>query len=509
MEKFMRHLSSVFLVFVGCLLVAGCAGISQPGNSPRSRAVAAPLSQVKIDWTKTILVSRSTPTLQVVVNPPLRRDSKIHDPVYSALHDLGANNVRYVPWLPYPRLAVAELKPPTQTNTYWDFSLIDPLTVDFLEATKGHPVILNFSTMPAWLFKTAKPVTYPNDSNAPIWDYTQGTELRDPSLKELGDYYARLVSWYTDGGFTDELGVRHDSDHHYDLVWWEVLNETEAEHQTTPEQYTERYDAIVSAIHQVSPATKFVGLAMAYANRFNYYEYFLDPKHHKPGIPLDMISYHFYADPGQGASAAYPEVWHFCEQADGFLNTVRRIESIRTRLSPTTQTTIDELGVIAPDESWKNLPVYWNAAGAMYSYLYLQLSKLGIEDIGESQLVGYPTQFPSVSMVNWETGQPNARFRALELLVHNFGPGDKLVATRIIGPDIAAQAYDTKAGRKLLLINKENSTITVGLPPEAADGQLDVVDGASGENPARHSEIPGTQVTLTPFAVAVVSLTGQ
>ena len=349
----------------------------------------------------------------------------------------------------------------------------------------------------------------PDDPNAPIWDYTQGTELRDPSLKELGDYYARLVSWYTDGGFTDELGVCHDSGYHYDIAWWEVLNETESEHQTTPEQYTERYDAIVSAIHQVSPATKFVGLAMAYANRFNYYEYFLDPKHHQPGIPLDMISYHFYAHPRQGTNAANPEVWHFCEQADRFLNTVRRIESIRLRLSPTTQTTIDELGVLAPDESWKNSPVYWNAAGAMYSYLYLQLSKLGIENIGESQLVGYPTQFPSASMVNWETGQPNARFRALELLVHNFGPGDKLAVTSTSGPDIAAQAYDTKAGRKLLLINKENSTITVSLPPEAAGGQLAVVDVASGENPARSSVIPGTQATLTPFAVAVVSLAGQ
>ena len=43
-------------------------------------------------------------------------------------------------------------------------------------------------------------------------------------------------------------------------------------------------------------------------------------------------------------------------------------------------------------------------------------------------MVGYPTQFPSVSMVDWETGAPNARFRVLELLKNNFGPGDKLVA---------------------------------------------------------------------------------
>src|SRR5271156_6364032 len=149
---------------------------------------------VTINWESTILISRSTPTLQVVVNPPLRRGSTIHDPVYAALRDLGAENVRYVPWLPYPRLAVAELEPPTTTNTSWDFSLIDPMTIDFLKATKGHPTILNFSTMPAWLFKTPKPITYPADPDAPDWDYTQGTELNDPTLKNLGDYYARLVS---------------------------------------------------------------------------------------------------------------------------------------------------------------------------------------------------------------------------------------------------------------------------------------------------------------------------
>jgi Glycosyl hydrolases family 39 len=469
-------------------------------------AATADVPPVTVDWAKTTFVSRSTPTLQVVVNPPLRRGSSIHDPVYAALHDLGAENVRYVPWLPYPRLAVAELKPPTATNTSWDFSLIDPMTIDFLEATKGHPTILNFSTIPAWLFKTEHPVTYPDDPNAPYWNYTQGTELKDPTLKDLGDYYARLVSWYGQGGFTDELGVRHNSGYHYDIAWWEVLNEVEAEHQTTPQQYTERYDAIVSAIHQVSPKTKFVGLALAYANRFEYYEYFLDPKHHRPGIPLDMISYHFYADPGQGTNAANPAAWHFCEQADKFLDTVRKVEVIRQRLSPATKTDTDELGVIAPDQSWQNQPFYWNAAGAMYAYLYLELSKLGIENVGESQLVGYPTQYPSVSMVNWETGQPNARFRVLELLKHNFGPGDSLVATGVASSGVAVQAYRTAAGRKLLLINKEDATVGVDLPPGTMVSRMEAVDAAAGGNPAESSTISGTSVTLTPFAVAVISL---
>ena len=72
---------------------------------------------VTVDWTKVIRVSRMTPTFQVVVNPPLRRGSTLHDPAFRAAHDLGCDLVRYVPWLPYPRLAVAELEPPNDGKT--------------------------------------------------------------------------------------------------------------------------------------------------------------------------------------------------------------------------------------------------------------------------------------------------------------------------------------------------------------------------------------------------------
>src|SRR6202012_15400 len=98
---------------------------------------------------------------------------------------------------------------------------------------------------------------------------------------------------------------------------------------------------------------------------------------------------------------------------------------------------------------------------------------------------------------------PNARFRVLELLVHNFGPGNTLVTTQVAGPGVAAQAYRTAAGKKLLRVNKGNTTIEVDLPAEASGARMDVVDTATGENPAQSSTVSGTQVTLTPFAVAV------
>src|SRR5215467_7265873 len=181
--------------------------------------------QVAVHWDKVMRVSQTTPTLQVVVNPPLRRGTPVHDNAFQALHDLQADYVRYVPWLPYPKLGVAELEPPKDGKTSWDFGAIDPMTLDFLDATKGHPVILNFSTIPQWMYKSDKPWAYPADPNQVTWDYESGSELRDPAMKEVGDYYGRLVAWYTNGGFTDEFGKRHESGYHYSISHWEVLNE--------------------------------------------------------------------------------------------------------------------------------------------------------------------------------------------------------------------------------------------------------------------------------------------
>ena len=462
-----------------------------------------------IHWDKVVVVSVTTPTLQVVVNPPLRPGQPLAAAAFKAVKDLGADDVRYVPWLPYPKLGVAELKPPTPQGTSWDFSLIDPMMKEFFAATAGHTSVINFSTIPAWLFKTAKPVTYPANPNQVDWHYEQGTELRDPSGKELGDYYARLVSWYADGGFTDENGVRHESGYHYKIPIWEVLNEVEFEHQMTPQQYTQRYDAIVSAIRKVSPTTKYMGMALASPGTDpQWFEYFLNHANHKPGIPIDYISYHFYASPSPDQKL---DDWQytFFDQADGFLNTVRYSEAIRKRLSPETKTDLDELGVILPTDNkpGDNVPppaAYWNACGSLYAYLFINLSRMKINIAGMSQLVGYPTQFPSVSMMDWIKDKPNARYWVLKLIKDSFHPGDKLVETDLGSGDVAAQAFVTPDGRKLLLANKRDRSVEISVP-DAAQASAKVVDETTGDGPARDLKPANGNFDLGPFAVAVVS----
>jgi len=472
-------------------------------------------AKVTAHWDKTVRVSQTTPTLQVVVNPPLRRGTAIHDNTFQTLHDLQADYVRYVPWLPYPKLGVAELDPPANGKTSWDFSVIDPMTIDFLEATKGHSVILNFSTIPQWMYKTEKPVPYPADPNQVTWDYEKGSELRDPSCKEVADYYARLLSWYTKGGFTDELGVRHESGYHYKIPYWEVLNEVDFEHDLTPESYTRLYDAVVSAMRRVQPETKFVGMALAApSDNPKFFEYFLDPRNHQSGTPLDFISYHFYATPSPDQS---PDVQQFTffAQADGFLNVVRYVEAIRQRLSPATRTTIDEIGSISADDGDQGEPghvmapipnSYWNLSGAMYAYLFGKLTTMGVDVAGESQLVGYPTQYPSVSMVDWNTGKPNARYWVLKLLRDNFGPGDKIVETGVSVPYVYSLGVITRDGkRRLLLVNKRDREFQLSIPG-ASGGEEEYVDQTTAFQPPASTKLSSDEVTLKGLGVAAITL---
>jgi hypothetical protein len=491
-RKNLSNITKVFLIIAVCCLFK----ISTAQNS-----------QVTVDWNKVTGVSRTTPTLQVVVNPMLRTNAPMHDGSFHALKDLGADYVRYVPWFPYTRLAVAELYPPTNEKTYWDFTLIDSMTKDFMEATEGHSVVINFSTIPVWLFKSDRSVHFPDDPNEVFWDYNVGTVFRDTSLRELVGYYARLFSWYTRGGFTDELGKYHRSGHFYKIAYWEVLNEPDLEHNISPKEYTRIYDAVVTELKKISPSTKFVGISLAFSNEPEWFEYFLNKKNHHVGVPLDAISYHFYATPARGQTLDQYQ-YSFFDQATGFLNKVKYIERIRRRLSPNTITTINEIGSII-GATGDDIPVaYWNLSGAMYAYLFIEMTKQGIEVAGESQLVGYPTQFPDVSMMNWKNGKPNSRYWVLKLLKDHFGPGDKLVETNVAGGngELITQGFITPKGKCLLLINQRNNELSVTIPTDFNHAEMTWVDQSTGEDHPKMERLTGNTLTLKPFAVVIVKL---
>jgi hypothetical protein len=131
---------------------------------------------------------------------------------------------------------------------------------------------------------------------------------------------------------------------------------------------------------------------------------------------------------------------------------------------------------------------------------------MGIDVIGESQLVGYPGQFPSVSMVNYTTGQPNARLRVLQLIQQNFGPGDSLVQTNsTLESSVHGQGFVTKEGvKKLLLVNKLPQAVTVRVPG-FENGTANVVDVSTGQNVWRTEDFSGSLFNATEWATVVLT----
>lgn len=502
-----KQTEKIRLALIVALFVVVTSSIVLAQNEP----------SIVVNWQKKTL-NRTVPTLQAVVNPMLRRGSPMHDASFEALHRLGADYVRYAFWLPYPKLAVAELRPPDATQTYWDFQYLDPLVEDFLQASAGHSSVMSFSTIPQWMFTTPQPIPYPDDPNQVIWNYSQGSQL--PDVNALGDYYARLAAWYTQGGFTDELGKFHSSGHHYDIRYWEVFNEVDGEHDTTPQQYVERYDAVTQAVLKVAPSMKFVGLALSGpSDATRTFAYFLDSKNHRPGVPLDYISFHVYATPS-GDQTLEDWQYTFFDRASEFVSVTRYILQLRDMLSPSTKIMVNEAGSILngdmaqgePGHIEKPIPpAYWNLSAALYAYLYIELAKLGVDTVGESQLAGYPSQFPSVTMIDWTNGKPNARFAVLELIKNNFGPGDELPATEVKSNGsfaesdaIEAQAFARDGHRRLLLINERNRDVAVELPKECLGATVHSIAGVSPDTVTQN--VGETKLHLKPFSVSIVAL---
>jgi hypothetical protein len=109
-------------------------------------------------------------------------------------------------------------------------------------------------------------------------------------------------------------------------------------------------------------------------------------------------------------------------------------------------------------------------------------------------------------MVDWETGQPNARYWVLKLLHDNFGPGDKLMESSTDTPYVYALGVITRSGQhKVLLVNKRDRTFVVSVPGASA-GHLDVVDQQTAFQPPAGSQLRSDEVILGGLAVAVVTL---
>jgi len=495
----------LFIWMLFCLIIGAAVPVSAQGPRP---------IEIKIDWARPSLANRTTITLQAVENPFLRRGSVTHDNAWKSMRELGASHARLALWYPYPRMSVAELSPPAAAHTDWDFSSMDPLVEDFFSAMEGRPAVLNIATIPQWMFSGARASVVPPDPDAAVWNYEQGAALRDTTLREISEYYERVARWYIKGGFHDELGVWHSSGHHYKPAYWEVFNEPEYEHNFSAAEYTRLYDAITNRLHSVHRHLKFTGASLAVPDHgTEFLEYFLDRSHHAPHTHLDAISYHFYALEKQ-SEPIETEAQNFFAQADHFLETVNKIEGIRRRLSPATETQINETGCIAAGDQGEGPekmsgagipPSYWNLCAATFAYVAGNLAKAGIQVVGASQLMGHPGQYPSVSLLDWTTGLPNARYRSLRLLIANLIPGDRLVNGGLNTAELYALPILTRdRRRKVLLVNKTPHDVQVEFAGENVQG-VEYVD-TSAPGIQKGGNVASNHLVLRAFAVMFARL---
>jgi hypothetical protein len=89
--KFILSNKSIFIAFIISCFFTSPLDAQNNSNS------------VSINWDKPVMVSKTTPTLQLVENPMVRPNSAIHENTFKALKELGANHVRYAPWFLYLR----------------------------------------------------------------------------------------------------------------------------------------------------------------------------------------------------------------------------------------------------------------------------------------------------------------------------------------------------------------------------------------------------------------------
>jgi len=254
-------------------------------------------ASVKVTWSNITRVSDTVPTTQMLNHRYSLRDSPIHGPFWAALKDLKTDDTRLQLWYSITNTAVPELKEPTATETFWNFTYMDQLMADFYANTSGKRHI-NMGTIPRWMFDVPT-LELPKEAGASFYPYTDGTHkshLKDPSGKQFADYQARIYQWYTKGGFTDELGKFHKSGLHYKIEFWDVCNEPDFENGISVEQYTKIYDAVTEAIHKIDPNVQFFAPEVS-GSEVPWAKYFLDMKNHKPGtMPIAWFTFHNYVE---------------------------------------------------------------------------------------------------------------------------------------------------------------------------------------------------------------------
>lgn len=616
---------------------ATCDDTPAPPTPPVTIAVTATIS-----FSSPTITLSTTPSLQVVSQRLLLPWSgSIYTNAWAALKhltSLGLQSVRFVPWIPYAKMGVAELDPPSGTNlcgpsmwtmgqlydfsldcgdstiatvdfaswgnaqgtcgaytpgscndptsvatvqaacvgkasctlgpalfngtcasvkpylavqvrcsdpakqhTYWNFTWVDQLALDFWDAANGDATspIPNWSTQPTWMYDS-KDYTYPDDPTVAWYGYDRGTAPAG-NVSALGDYYGRLLSWYTQGGFADEYGVLHTSGHKLNISVYEVFNEVDYEHGHTPESYTVEFDAVVAGIRRwtgsVGAAMRFVALSLPNIDDAAKVEawvtYFYNSSNHDPATwdaaASGLVGFHSYPTDSFGPWTKDPSsLQGLFTYVDSFVAEVGAVATLLSTLAPNVRIALDESGVdmsqvlsggAPPDDN----PPFWVAGGSYWTYLWALAAGMGetVHVVAQSQFMDAPGQEPAVSMLDWTTGVGTAKYWSVDLLLRTTGSGDGWVSSSTSNATaLHAQGYThgPTSTPSILLISKLNANTNVSVavsgPPSSTTFTCaaECVDEDTGLGPARavpcawDAAHATASVSILRFATCVVTL---
>ena len=381
--------------------------------------------------------------------------------------------------------------------TNWNSEHFDAVTADFMAAVCGpqaalgkceHSVAIQIATSPSWVWNNGTdPKTLPeNPWDYPSGDmgaYNKGSTLVDETCRPLAEYVSRVVSHYTAGGHNDSCNHWHPSGLHYN--WSIVSFYNENEHRMGGPRYTRCWDQLRPLIEKISPGTTLEGPEtvsssneVGAGNSGDYLDYFLDPKNHADKRAPELLSFHW------GVNGGTPDQYNAAiAQVDTIVNGhVKPLVALRDKVAPKTEMVLNEYIFFVsdwcdPDDARRLFEAYgdlksdpkqsqqliatnrcpnwadsrangsavgvnrqtlgWSASAAHFAYGYARLALQGFKYVGLDDLAcgPWPDNEPAVTGIDWQTGEPMARFFVVRQLVTALGAGRKrfLVANLTAG----------------------------------------------------------------------------
>jgi hypothetical protein len=105
----------LFVLLLCCLALNSVDALpTSEVNKEQDDQVNAEPILIEVTWTAHDYDLHTIPTIQLVTNPLVSRQfSPISKQIFASLKQLNVEYARYAVWFPYPKIAVAELDPPS------------------------------------------------------------------------------------------------------------------------------------------------------------------------------------------------------------------------------------------------------------------------------------------------------------------------------------------------------------------------------------------------------------